>query len=418
MFIFLINALKIIFVLGFLVFIHEGGHFIVAKLCKVKVNEFSIGFGPCILKKQGKETRYSIRIIPLGGYVSLEGENEESEEEGSYSKASIPKRMAIILAGALVNILFAIIIYFLLICFSGNNTSLVVRELIPEYAAENSGIQINDEILKINGKNVYLKTDLDKALKDSNGEELVITLKRNEKIEEIKLTPTKKEFKNTGIYLKAANMGESTKIITIDPGSASEKSGIKANDEIIKINNVEVKNQNEIIDAINNQDKLFITIRRGNEDLNFELTPEVYYNYYLGVYFKLADNSFGNNIYYATLETKEFCFSILENLKILFTGKTSINQFMGPVGISQVVANTNKIKDYIYILALVSMSLGITNLLPIPALDGGKFVLLVIEAIRRKKLSERVEMNIGLISFVFLIILSIYITYNDILRIV
>ena len=95
---FLLNALKIVFVLGFLILIHEGGHFIVARLCKVTVNEFSIGFGPVIWKKQGKNTKYTLRLIPLGGFVNLEGEEEHSEKEGSFSKASIPKRMAIVLA--------------------------------------------------------------------------------------------------------------------------------------------------------------------------------------------------------------------------------------------------------------------------------------------------------------------------------
>lgn len=99
MFTFFINAIKIIFLLGLLVFIHEGGHFIVAKLCKVKVNEFALGFGPTIWKKQGKETKYALRLIPLGGFVSMEGEEERSDKEGSFSKASIPRRIAIVLAG-------------------------------------------------------------------------------------------------------------------------------------------------------------------------------------------------------------------------------------------------------------------------------------------------------------------------------
>ena len=95
---FIISAIKIIFVLGFLIFIHEGGHFLVAKLCKVRVNEFAIGFGPTIWKKQGKETKYALRLIPLGGFVSMEGEEERSLEEGSFSKASILKRIAIVVA--------------------------------------------------------------------------------------------------------------------------------------------------------------------------------------------------------------------------------------------------------------------------------------------------------------------------------
>ena len=253
MFTFLINAIKIIFLLGFLVLIHEGGHFLVARLCKVNVLEFSIGFGPKVFKKQGNKTLYSLRAIPLGGYVRLEGEDERSEKEGSFSEASIPKRMAIVLAGGLTNILFGIIVFFIL--------------------------------------------------------------------------------------------------ATI------------------------------IINSVN------------------------------------QDSMLGNSMYLALIKTKDFIFSIFDSLKMLFTGRVSVNQFMGPVGISQVISQTNGLQDYIYMISLISVSLGVTNLLPIPALDGGKFILLVLEALRGKKLNERTEINIQLIGFAFLITLSLYVAYNDILRI-
>ena len=113
--VFIINAIKIIFILGFLVLIHETGHFVVARLCKVTVKEFAIGFGPTIWRKQGKETKYALRLIPLGGFVSMEGEEEHSDKEGSFSKSSIPKRIAIVVAGGLVNIIFALITYVILI---------------------------------------------------------------------------------------------------------------------------------------------------------------------------------------------------------------------------------------------------------------------------------------------------------------
>lgn len=415
--IFLINALKIIFVLGFLVLIHESGHFFVARLCKVKVNEFSIGFGPVIWKKQGKETKYSLRLIPLGGFVNLEGEEEHSTKEGSFSEASIPKRMAIIVAGALVNIVFALIVYFTLMVCTGNNTSLVVKDTINDYAAQKAGIQADDEIIKINNKRVYTKKDIDNLMQKYGEEELRITIKRNNEEKEILLMPTKQEYKSTGIYLKSS--GENTKIVTIEPNSNAEKQGIKANDEILKINGIEVKNQNDIIKEINKEENeiLDFTLKRGNEEINIKVEPDKKYDYYLGIYFKQAENSFSNNLYYAFFETKDFSLSIFNNLKMLFTGKVKIDQFMGPVGISEVVVQTNQVRDYIYILALISLSLGVTNLLPIPALDGGKFLLLLIEAIRRKKISERVEINIQLAGFALLIALSIYVTYNDILRI-
>lgn len=239
----LINAIKIIFILGFLVLIHETGHFIIARLCKVKVNEFAIGFGPAIWKKQGKTTKYVLRLIPLGGFVSMVGEEERSEEEGSFSKSSISKRIAIVMAGGMVNIIFALITYTILMS-----------------------------------------------------------------------------------------------VILSDFGTALSYTG-------------------------------------------------------------------------------KFAFSIIDSLKMLFSGNVSIDQLMGPVGISEVVVKTTGIVDFIYILAVVSMSLGVTNLFPFPPLDGGKVILLIIEAIRKKPLKESTELKIQMIGFVLLISLSICVTYNDIIRI-
>lgn len=255
---FLISAIKIVFLLGFLIFIHEGGHFLVSKLCKVRVNEFSIGFGPKIWSKQGKETKYVLRAVPLGGFVNLEGEEEASDEEGSFSKASIPKRMAIVVAGATVNIVFGLLIYFILMTFGGS--------------------------------------------------------------------------------------------LTLSDGTVLE-------------------------------------------------------------------DTYSNHIYNGFIKTVEFSNAIIEGLKDLITNGIKIDQMTGIVGISDTVAATNGIKQYIYIMAIISVSLGITNLLPIPALDGGKLVILIIEAIRGKPLKQEIESAITLLGFSLLIVLSIYVTYNDILRI-
>lgn len=241
---FILTALKIIIILGFLVLIHEAGHFLIARLCKIKVNEFSIGFGPLLWSKKTSKTKYSIRLIPLGGYVNMLGEEERSEEEGSFSKASIPKRIAVVAAGGIVNIVFAIILYVILITII------------------------------------------------------------------------------TGDFIKAIN-------------------------------------------------------------------------------------SSGN-----------FVWSMIESIKLLFTGGVTIDNLMGPIGISEVVAQTSNIIDFLYIMALISMSLGVTNLLPFPPLDGGKILIYIIEAIRRKPLKENFELKLQMIGFVALITLSIYVAFNDLGRII
>ncbi len=330
----LITILKIVFILGFLVFIHEGGHFLVAKLCKIKVKEFAIGFGPTIWSKQGKETKYALRLIPLGGFVNMIGEEERSEEEGSFSKASIPKRIAVVAAGGLVNIIFAILVYFILMSSIGNNVSTIIDYPMEGSNAQIAGLQSGDKILKINDKTIHYKKDLDEALQKCNGGDLTVIIERNKQQQTFTFKP-------------------------------KEENG----------------------------------------------------QYYLGIYLQRAEKSFGNNIYYAFWETGDFAFSIVDNLKMLFTGNVSVDQMMGPVGIGEVVAETSGFVDFIYILALVSISLGFTNLLPFPPLDGGKIVILLIEAVRRKPLKEKTEVTIQMVGFMLLIGLSIYVTYNDILRI-
>ena len=250
---FILTAIKIIFLLGFLIIIHEGGHFIVAKLCKVRVNEFAIGFGPKIWSKQGKETKYEFGLIPCGGFVNMEGEEEHSDKEGSFSKASVPKRFAIVVAGALVNIIFGLLAYMILI---------IIRYMI------------------------------------------------------------------------------------------------------------------------------------------------------------VKEPNFFNAFSFAISSTGNLVFAMFESIVQLFSGNVSLNDMMGPVGISQMVSQTSGIFQFVYLLAIISISLGITNLLPFVPLDGGRALLLIIEGIRKKPLKEETELKLQSAGFLVLIVFSIFVAYNDILRIV
>jgi len=418
---FLINAIKIIFLLGFLILIHEAGHFFIAKLFKVKVHEFAIGFGPKIWTKQGKETKYELRLIPLGGFVRLEGEDTKSEDERAFNNASIPKRMAIVAAGAIVNIVFGILVYFIIMASIGNNVSTVVDSTIPDFAAEQAGIYAGDKIDKINDEKIKTKTDIDNILQNSNGEELTIQIERNNEEKEIKLIPTEKETKSTGIYVSSSNSGESaTQVVQIDEGSAAAKAGIETNDVITKFNGVDVRESaDKLIEAIQTceSNTAEVEIERNGEKITLNLELDLIPTYYLGINFKMAENNFTNNVYYAFFKTGDFLGSIFENIKMLFTGKVGIDQMMGPVGISSVVSQTTGFVDFIYMLAIISISLGVTNLLPIPALDGGKLLILLIEAIRRKPMKEELEIGIQMVGFIILISLSIFISYKDILRI-
>lgn len=187
---FIVGALKVIFLLGFLVFIHEGGHFLVAKLCKVKVREFSLGFGPNLFSKQGVETKYSIRAIPFGGYVDMIGETEQVEEKGSFSEAKVSHRIAIVVAGAVVNIVFGLVAYFLLMSLAGTNSSTMIRQIIPEYASREMNLQAGDKIIQINDKKTRIKSDIDTVLFHSKGETLQVWIERNGENMQFSITPT------------------------------------------------------------------------------------------------------------------------------------------------------------------------------------------------------------------------------------
>ena len=345
----------------------------------------------------------------------MEGEEERSENDGSFSKASIPKRIAIVVAGATVNIIFGLIVYFILMSTSNTYITNQVDSTLDGYVAQEIGLQQNDKIIELGGKKIKSKYDLNKVLEKSNGEEVTLKIERNKEILEYSIKPTEVKNKSTGMYL-----GEDCKILTVEKGSSAEKQGLQANDKIIKINRQEINGDiKKVANIIQEKglNTILITIDRDGQELNIELTPDYISSYYLGVNLKQSENNLINHLIYGGIETKEFAFSIIENIKMIFTGGVSVDQMMGPVGISEVVAKTNGLKEFMYMLALISLSLGVTNLLPIPALDGGKILILIIEAIRRKPLNEKTEINIQLIGFSILIALSLYITYNDILRI-
>ena len=412
---FLISIIKIIILLGVLITIHELGHFLVAKLCKVKVNEFAIGFGPAIWKKQGKETKYTLRLIPLGGYNSLEGEEQASEDAKSFSKASIPKRIAIVLAGATVNILFAIIIYFTITATSGTYISNQIDSVLDGYIAQEIGLQTGDKIVEGNGKTIKSKKDLNDILKNSAGKEIKTKIERNGEIVDYTITPSEVKARITGIYLD-----EKCKIVAVQKNSPAERQGVQANDRLIKVNEVEIKgNSNIALQEIARKDieTIKLSVKRGEEQVSIELTPDYETSYLLGVNLKPAEDNFINRCIYGGMQTQEFLLSIIDNLKQLFTGHVGVDQMMGPVGISEVVAKTDGIREFFQMMALISLSLGVTNLLPIPALDGGKILILLIEAIRRKPMKQETEVNIQLLGFAILIALSLYVTYNDIVRI-
>lgn len=342
---FIIGALKIIFLLGFLVFIHEGAHFLVAKKCNVAVREFSIGFGPKIFSKASKGTNYSIRAIPLGGFVDMYEDDLETKNiqlnnnEISFLDSSKSKRFAITIAGIVVNIVFGFLVYFILQC-SVANVSTTIDRIDTSYGNELSMLQVGDTIKEINGKKIRLKSQIDAQIASSNTENVKVKVERNGQILDLSI-PVQKII---------------------------------------------------------------------NEENNIT-------TYKLGVYMKRADKNFKNQVYYAFWKTTYFAEMLGESVLSLFKGNVKADEMVGPIGISEMIVKTDGLYEFCYLLAVISISLGVTNLLPIPGLDGGRLLFIIIEAIRKKPFERETEAKIQLLGFSFLILLSMYIAFNDVGRI-
>ena len=304
---------------------------------------------------------------------------------------------------------------------TGQNVTTKVESTISGYAAESYGIQSGDIIKKINGKKVRIQSDVSKIMENNNGEEITLLVERNKETFEVKLTPTAEEQYTTGMYLEAENSTKVQGFVRGDNSSVQDQ-GIEVGDTIISIAGVNVENDyNKLSETLNEHyqdEKIEMVVRRVGKEVHVEITPIKKIKYMIGVNFALADGSFGSRLYYGLINTRDFAFSIVDNLRELFTGKVRTSDFMGPVGISRAVAKTDGLTSFITMLTLISLSLGVTNLLPFPPLDGGKIVLLIIEWIRKKPLDEKYEVGIQMIGFGLMIMLSIYVTYHDILRII
>ncbi len=320
-------------ILMFLVFVHELGHFFAAKTSGVKVNKFAIGMGPVLFKRQKGETEYSLRILPIGGFCSIEGEDEDSNDVRSFSNKSLAVKAKILVAGSFMNLLTALIIMIAIFMYTGMPTTSI-SGVTAGGMAEIAGIKAGDRIVAVDGKPV-------------------------------------KEWKDFSVLLSEA-ADESVRIKVVRDG-----------EEKVFVTDVAEKDGRKII----------------------------------GVTSKIERNPARAVVYGVKSITKmgHFMYDVLGQL---VSGKVSAKELSGPVGIAYVVGDSASLGlQYVfYITALISLNLAIINMLPLPALDGGRLLFAIIRAVSRGRFSENVEMKINLIGMALLFALMIYVTWNDIGR--
>lgn len=331
-------------IVAFLVFltlvtIHEFGHFIMAKWAGIKVNEFAVGMGPAILKKQKGETLYSIRIFPLGGYCAMEGEDEDSADERSFDNAKAYKRLVVILAGAFMNMLLAVLA-FLIVNMQSGFTDLSIDKIEANSPAYIAGIQENDEIISYNGKKPLLFLELRNMIINSKNNSDTITLKRDGKIINLEIKPELATIEDKGKTIQYKKIG---------------------------------------------------------------IMPKVRYDFF--------------GAFKESINTCRYAFrSMFDFLGRAFKGNVKKNEVSGPVVIIKTIASAAKVgfSSVMFLLGLISINLAFFNLLPFPALDGGKAVFILFEMITGIKPNKKVEYIVNIVGFSLLILLFLFVTYNDI----
>ncbi len=409
----LFSLLKIVAILGTLITIHELGHFLVAKACNVKVHKFAIGFGPKLFTKVAGETEYTLRLIPFGGFVQMEGEEGRSEDSRAFNNKPVWQRILIVAAGATVNIVFALIIYFGIASFNNSYFSTNINNLSegPLYEA---GIQSGDTVLKVNGKKVLMQGDIEDKIATSESDDMVFTVERNGVVLDI---PVNIPYEDKG-YLGVAfsNSGE---VLYIVNGSPAAEMGIELGDVANSINGMTFSTTEEMVKEIRKikNEEIIIGLTRSGEAIELVGTTETTNQRVYSFGCEIIKPGFPKSIRYAWDATAHYFIANIVGTIEIFTGKAENVEVLGPLGIAEKISETNAWEEFFYLMSAISLSLGIFNLIPIPALDGGRILILIIEAIRRKPMKEIVEQNLIMAGFVAIMLLAVVITVSDIIKI-
>lgn len=416
---FIITIIKLLVILGVVATIHEFGHFLASKLCKIGVNEFSIGFGPKLLQKEFKGTVYTLRCLPLGGYCAIEGEEGTSDREDAFSNKNVFQKIFVLVMGVVFNAILALTI-FLIIAFSSKTATTTITDLEPDSILAQAGVQVGDTIISIDGEKVKTISEvLNKKVDENSSSDVVIEYKRDEKIYSTVVKDAVKDIGYIGITFayNEDNTDVTNVIELVASGGAANEYGLKAGDKITHINGIETNDGATVksLTAANANKETEYTIDRKGEIITKTIVPKSKKEFNLQITsVEVADTTLDLAIANTKLNVKTIVGSYVD----LFKGKVKVNEMSGIVGIGEVVSTTSSLLEFFNLMAIISLAVGVANILPFPPLDGGKIVIVICEAITRKKLPEKAEAIISYIGFGLLILLTLVVTYNDIIRII
>jgi regulator of sigma E protease len=435
---FFIAVLAVAVVLGFMILIHEFGHYAAAKLLGVRVEVFSIGFGKRLLGFRRGDTDYRVSAIPLGGYVKMSGENPMDDRTGDPAEfMSHPRwhRFIIAIAGPSMNILLAIglltFVYMVRYEYPAFwDKPAVIVGVKPDSPAAKDGIQRDDRIIRIDDvenptwEQVYFKVWL------SPNQPLDVTLQRGKQVFEKSIVPTAvttSQIGNAGWYAD-----ESVIVGDMEPGMPAAKAGFKEGDKIIAMDGTPLPSIDAMIENLQQtKDKpVDLTVLRDGQQLSFRVQPVLAKTeslnekrYRIGFQntpeMKVGRLPFAQAFQRSLDENKKSSVLILQLVQKLVERKVSMRAISGPIGIGQAAGEAATEKGWTPLMALtaaISLNLGIFNLLPIPILDGGVILLLFVESLMRRDISLQIKERIYQAAFVFLVLFAVMVIYNDLAK--
>jgi regulator of sigma E protease len=422
-----------IFVLGVLIFVHELGHFLMARRIGVRVLTFSLGFGPKILKVKRGDTEYCVSAIPLGGYVKMAGENPDDVRSGrddEFLSKTKWQRFQVLIMGPVMNIALAIVVM-TVVLYQGAEVPTyedeppIVGTVLAGSPAARAGIQPGDRIVSVAGEAVETWERFFIAIAPKASREIAVDIERGGQRSTLELTPTAKSRYEMGDIGVVPTMRPQIRAVT--PGQPADKAGIKSGDVIVAVNGQKPSRNNPLVDTIkkNAGVPLTFTILRDNETRDVSITPVQ--NADRGVIgvqlsefeLRMVEPGPLEAVTLSLERNWEWSTLIFRTLGGLFTRETSPRQLMGPLGIAQLSGGAAEAgaASLFTLLAMISLNLGILNLLPIPVLDGGHITILALEGIARRDFSMKVKEKMLLAGFLVLMMLMITVIYYDLTRI-
>jgi regulator of sigma E protease len=429
-----INIIIALIIFSILVVFHEFGHFIVAKKNGVVVLEFSVGMGPRLLSRVAKSgTRYSLKLLPIGGSCAMLGEDEDNTEEGSFNSKSVWARMAIVFAGPFFNFILAFVFSVIGIAIAGTDMPDVV-DIDKNSAAYEAGLRTGDRIVNYNGASIGVGREiyLEEYVNPLDGEPIKVTYIRDGQENTIEYKPDSADRYMLGLTYTESS--REARIDSVSKDSSMDMQGVRAGDVIIAIDGNEISSGTALskyLDANPPSDKeMTITIKRNGRTIDITAKPMMTTVYSSGFVYNLQreKQSVLGVLKYSFIEMRYEINMVLKSLKMLVTGKVSANEVSGPVGIVNVIGDAyseTKSEGFkVTALALMSLAvmlsanLGVMNLLPIPALDGGRILLYLVEIITRKPIPKDKEGMIHFVGFVLLMMLMLFLVFNDIRKII